>query len=304
VAQTERVAIVAELTTNHFGDRGRLENLIRAAHQSGADQVKLQKREVASFYSPSELAAPYASPFGTTIRDYRTQLELTAADFELVDKLCASLGIGWFASVLDKPSFEFLLQFSPTMIKLPSTISGHTDFLRYVADNYRGSVVLSTGMTDASYEDFIRTTFVKAERLFLLQCTSAYPTPAAGCNVAVVRHYHDLSRTDPRIIPGYSSHDTGWLASALAVAAGARMVEKHVKYGSTPWAHFDEVAVDVRTDDFATYVQRIRETEAILGSPVKAVADNERHKYPYHPVNGPAAPATARHPRPETAPPR
>ncbi len=282
MAQTERVAIVAELTTNHFGDRGRLESLIRAAHQSGADHVKLQKRDVASFYSPADLAAPYASPFGTTVRDYRTQLELTAADFELVDKLCASLGIGWFASVLDRPSFDFLRQFSPMMIKLPSTISGHTEFLRYVAENYTGSVVLSTGMTDASYEDFIRRTFVKAERLFLLQCTSAYPTPAADCNVAVVRHYHDLSRSEPRIVPGYSSHDNGWLASALAVAAGARMVEKHVKLGSTPWAHFDEVAVDMSNDDFASYVRRIRETESILGSPVKALTNNERHKYPCH----------------------
>jgi len=273
------VEIVAELTTNHFGDRVRLENMIRASHEAGADYVKLQKRDVESFYSPTELAAPYASPFGTTIRDYRTQLELTASDFELVDKVCSSLGIGWFASVLDRPSFEFMRQFSPSMIKVPSTISGHTDFLRYVARNFSGSVVLSTGMTDSSYEDFVTRTFIRAERLFLLQCTSAYPTRVEDCNVAVVRHYRDLSRADPRIVPGYSSHDDGWLASALAIGAGARMVEKHVKAGSTEWAHFDEVAVDLSNDDFARYVRRLREAETILGSPVKALTGNEHHKY-------------------------
>jgi N-acetylneuraminate synthase len=256
--------------------------MIRASHEAGADYVKLQKRDVESFYSPAELEAPYASPFGTTIRDYRTQLELTASDFELVDKVCSSLGIGWFASVLDRPSFEFIRQFSPTMIKLPSTISGHTDFLRYVAANFSGSVVLSTGMTDSSYEDFVLTTFVRAERLFLLQCTSAYPTPVEDCNVAVVRHYRDLSRADPRIVAGYSSHDDGWLASALAIGAGARMVEKHVKAGNTEWAHFDDVAVDLSNDDFARYVRHLREAETILGNPVKALTGNEHHKYACH----------------------
>jgi sialic acid synthase SpsE len=274
------VRIVAELTTNHFGDLGRLETMIRASHAAGANYVKLQKRDVESFYSPAELAAPYESPFGTTVRDYRRRLELGASDFEYVDKLCGSLGIDWFASVLDRPSFDFIQQFSPAIIKLPSTISGHTDFLRYVAGNFSGSVVISTGMTDEAYEDFVLRTFVRAERIYLLQCTSAYPTPPEDCNVAVVRHYHGISRTDPRVVPGYSSHDDGWLASALAVAAGARMVEKHVKAGRTPWAHFDTVAVDLSNGDFAEYVARVREAETVLGSPAKTHTPSEHHKYP------------------------
>nr|WP_296068277.1 N-acetylneuraminate synthase family protein [uncultured Actinoplanes sp.] len=272
--------VVAELTTNHLGDLGRLETMIRAAHAAGADYVKLQKRDVASFYSPDALRAPYASPFGTTVGDYRRQLELGLSDFEHVDKLCRTLGIGWFASVLDRPSFDFVQQFSPSMIKLPSTISGHTDFLRYVARNYAGSVVISTGMTDAAYESFVLKTFSRAERIYLLQCTSAYPAPPGDCNVAVVRHYHEISVRDRRVIPGYSSHDDGWLASALAVAAGARMIEKHVKSGRTPWAHFDDVAVDLSNGDFAAYVARIREAEQLMGSPVKAPAPSEHHKYP------------------------
>ncbi|QPR35832.1 N-acetylneuraminate synthase family protein [Delftia acidovorans] len=275
------VAIVAELTTNHFGDRGRLERMVRASKAAGADLVKVQKRDVQSFYTREQLSSPYVSPFGKTFADYRHQIELGREDFCYLDQLCRSLDMGWFASVLDEKSFHFMLEMDSEMpmVKLPSTISEHHDYLKYVAKNYRGAVVLSTGMTGADYEQFVLETFKSCERLYLLQCNSAYPTPLEDCNVAVVQRYREMARADPRIIPGYSSHDMGWKASALAVAAGARMVEKHVKMGNTEWAHFDAVAVDLSTPAFKDYVDHIREAEMILGSGVKKINQSEHHKY-------------------------
>jgi N-acetylneuraminate synthase len=88
-----------------------------------------------------------------------------------------------------------------------------------------------------------------------------------------------MSQTHTQVIPAYSSHDFGWMASALAVAAGAKMVEKHVKLGNTDWAHFDAVAVDLTTSEFADYVAKIREAEVIVGKEEKAVNSSEHHKY-------------------------
>lgn len=273
------VSVVAELTTNHFGDRLRLERMIRASKAAGADFIKLQKRDVNSFYTKEQLASPYVSPFGKTFADYRHQLELTKDDFEFAGKLCKDLDMGWFASVLDEASFHFMMDVGLPMVKLPSTISEHTDYLSYVAKNFKGSIVLSTGMTDRNYEKFVMETFVNCENLYLLQCNSAYPTPLEDCNISVVRHYHELSKENPRIIPGYSSHDFGWKASALAVAAGAKMIEKHVKLGNTEWAHFDAVAIDLTTPAFKEFIDQIRETEVILGSDNKKVNKSEHHKY-------------------------
>ncbi len=273
------VSVIAELTTNHFGDRGRLERMVRAAKAAGADYVKVQKRDVASFYSKEQLAAPYKSPFGKTFADYRHQLELDGDDFIFLENLCNTIGIKWFASILDEPSYRYLMDFNPAMVKLPSTISEHRDYLAIVADTCTKPVVLSTGMTDQAYEQWVLETFSKSEQLYLLQCNSAYPTPAHDCNVGVVRHYHALSKANPRIIPGYSSHDFGWFGSALAVAAGARMVEKHVKLGNTEWAHFDAVAIDLTTGDFKDYVTKIRETEIVVGTEEKQINASEHHKY-------------------------
>lgn len=273
------VSVIAELTTNHFGDRGRIDRMVRAAKAAGADFVKFQKRDVESFYTAEQLAAPYKSPFGTTFRDYRHQLELDADDFAYVDTLCKQLGIKWFASALDEASYRFLLDAGSHAIKLPSTISEHTHYLETVAKTCDRPIVLSTGMTDKAFEDWVVETFANSPELNLLQCNSGYPTPAEDCNVGVVRHYARIARENPRIVPGYSSHDQGWFGSALAVAAGARMVEKHVKLGNTEWAHFDAVALDLTKPDFKDYVQKIREAEIVIGTEEKAVNPSEHHKY-------------------------
>ena len=274
-----KVAVIAELTTNHFGERGRLERMVRAARAAGADYVKVQKRDVDGFYSAEQLSAPYKSPFGTTFGDYRHHLELSRDDFEFLDTLCRHVGIQWFASVLDESSYRFVLDFNPPLVKLPSTISEHTEYLARVAASCDRGIVLSTGMTDRAYERWVLETFDKAPVLYLMQANSAYPTPAKDCNVGVVRHYDFLSRQNPRIVPAYSSHDAGWFGSALAVSAGARMVEKHVKLGNTEWAHFDAVALDLTTADFKDYVAKIREAEVVVGSEEKTVNPSEHHKY-------------------------
>ncbi len=51
--ETPTVEITAEITTNHFGDLNRLEQLVHAAHAAGADWVKVQKRDVDTFYTGS-----------------------------------------------------------------------------------------------------------------------------------------------------------------------------------------------------------------------------------------------------------
>lgn len=274
-----KVKIVAEITTNHFGDWLRLEAMIISAKLAGADYIKLQKRDVLSFYTKEQLAMPYSSPFGEKFGDYRIGIELSLEQIVKVRDLCSRIGIGWFMSILDMPSFEFMRQFNPDIIKLPSTISEKKDYLKEVGSSFTGDLVISTGFTDKKYEQFILNNFTKARKIYLLQCNSAYPTPMFHSQIGVVRHYYNLSKLDSRIIPGYSSHDTGSLCSMMAVAAGAQMIEKHVKYGDVHWSHFDQVALNLLDDEFKTFVSDIRKAEKIVGSEQKEIKDSEHHKY-------------------------
>ncbi len=276
---TFKVKIVAEITTNHFGDMDRLKAMILAAKDAGADLIKLQKRDVETFYTIEQLDAFYRSPFGKTFYDYRIGIELNLEQFKLVDKYCKELNIGWFASILDIPSYEFIQEFEPNIIKIPSTISEHREYLSYIGKDFKNDVVISTGDTEQSYESFILNTFTKARKIYLLQCTSAYPTQIEEAQVSIVRHYYNLSKNDPRIIPGFSSHDIGSQCSMLAVAAGALMIEKHVKLGDVTWSHFDEVAVDLTNGDFDRFVADVRRAEKIIGNEHKVIYKSEHHKY-------------------------
>lgn len=273
------VKIVAEITTNHFGDKERLKVMILLAKEAGADYIKLQKRDVDSFYKIDTLSKSFHSPFGHTFRDYRLGLELTKEDFKWVDSFCKMVGIGWFASVLDSKSYEFIKELNPEFIKLPSTISEKKEYLKKVGEEWCGGLVISTGMTGPDYENFISESFKKSEKIYLLQCTSAYPAPEADAGIGVIRHYRDWSKLDPRIIPGFSSHDIGSLCSQMAVAAGAKMIEKHVKLGVVKWAHFDEVALDLATNEFANFVKDVRRAERIVGDERKKILESEHHKY-------------------------
>ncbi|RZF61671.1 N-acetylneuraminate synthase family protein [Sphingobacterium corticibacterium] len=277
--ETNKVIVVAEFTNNHVGDRNRLLKMIELAAESGADMIKVQKRDVGTFYTEQELDSPYSSPFGTTLREYRSAVELDDELFTLLDAECRKRNIPWFASALDWNSYLYLQKFDCPMIKLPSTISEHKNYLRKVADNFKGELVISTGFTDQSYENFVLQHLIRDKKLFLLQCTSSYPTPPEGCQIAVVRHYEQLRERYPNIVPGYSSHDLGSLGCMMAIAAGARMVEKHVKLGDLEWVHFDSVAIDLYNNQFKNFVNDIRKAEVMCGTRNKKVYTFEHHKY-------------------------
>lgn len=273
--------IVAELTNNHIGDAQRLRQMVRAAKKCGADMVKVQKRDVDSFYTEAELSSYYESPFGKTLGDYRRGVELNDELMQVLLEECNANQLVWFASVLDYPSLKFIEQYDCPLIKLPSTISNHKNFLRKAADEFSGDLVISTGFTDETYETFVLDTFTANRNLFLLQCTSSYPAPPEACQIAVVRHYDELrySHNLPNLYAGYSSHDLGSLGCMMAVAAGARMVEKHVKYGNLDWIHFDGVALDLSTNEFEQFVKDVRKAQRMCGSKQKKIHQAEHHKY-------------------------
>ena len=269
--------IVAELTNNHIGDADRLKKMIKLAKNAGADMIKIQKRDVETFYTEDELVTEYISPFGNKLKHYRDGVELNDALMKILITECEQNEIVWFSSVLDYPSLIFMEKFDPPLIKLPSTISNHRIFLKKAIDEFKGDLVISTGFTNKEYEKFVLENFFNDRNLFLLQCTSSYPTPPEACQIAVVRHYENLDY--PNLFPGYSSHDIGSLGSMMAVAAGAKMIEKHVKLGDLDWIHFDGVALDLATNQFESFVKDIRKATIMCGTKHKRIHLQEHHKY-------------------------
>jgi N-acetylneuraminate synthase len=281
VRKENYVLVVAEITNNHFGSIDRLEKIVRLCKDAGADMIKVQKRDVLNFFSDEKLKEKYNSPFGKTFLDYRLGCELSMENLKVLNSLCLELEIPWFASVLDKKSLEQIIELDPVLVKLPSTISRKTDYLTSVNKYYKGDLVISTGYTDNSYIEFIKKIFLDESKrnVWLLHATSAYPTPEEQAQIAVVRGYSKISNENSSIIAGYSSHDIDDLIPMLAVGAGAKMIEKHVKLGNADWIHFDQVALDLETDKFKEFVYKIRRVTKVTGNEKRRVQESENHKY-------------------------
>ncbi len=273
------VKVVAEITTNHYGDLNRLKALICEAAVAGAHGIKLQVRDINKLYSKEKLDESYVSPFGDTFRDYRQALELQRADWVTVSDYSRRLNLFWGVSVLDIGSYEFIKTFKPDFIKLPSTISEHLDLIEHVGADWGGELVFSTGFTDDGYDSFVVSKIKRAKAIYILQCTSSYPCRESDTNIRVIATYIERYKADPRVRAGFSSHDIGSLCSMLAIACGAKMIEKHIRFGKVDWGHFDGVAIDVTRGELRSFVNDMVRAEAIMGSGDKAVVPSEDHKY-------------------------
>ena len=102
----------------------------------------------------------------------------------------------------------------------------------------------------------------------MLHCVSSYPTSSINANINNINTIKELSKKYKNIIPGYSSHDLTRIGSSLAIGAGAKMIEKHVKLKTNDWGHFDQTALDVNLE-FPQFVEYLRSAEKMLGNDKK-----------------------------------
>ena len=134
-------------------------------------------------------------------------------------------------------------------------------------------------MTSEKYLQFILNLF-KKKKIVLMHAISSYPASFQDLNLDVLRKYVDVSKKNKNIIPGYSSHDIGNLGSILAVAIGAKVIEKHIKIGITDWMHYDDTALDAEFE-LPKFIEDLKKIRISLGSDRKKVYHFEHHKYTY-----------------------
>ncbi len=104
----------------------------------------------------------------------------------------------------------------------------------------------------------------------LLHCVSSYPVSDADAHLCWIGEL--AGRFGVPV--GYSDHTTDCLAGALAVAAGATVVEKHLTYDRAAAGPDHSASAD--PGQFARYVKLIRRAEGLRGAPGKRVLAGEQ----------------------------
>ena len=253
---------VAEFTTNHMGNLNVLLRMTERAAAAGCDLIKMQKKDVESFYSREKLDAPYESPYGHTYRDYRSLFEFGPEDLERFDRRCRDLGVGWFVTVQDLPSLTEMLAYDLPVYKVASSNARNHVFLAEVARQVPRDRELVISVAGSTLAEIDRTlSLFPHHPIALLHCVARYPCPAAELrlgNLDVMRQCF----ADDRIRIGYSGHEEGLAASYAAVALGAEMVERHFCLSRRSFVHHIECSLE--PDEFTELVATVRSGAPLL----------------------------------------
>ncbi len=260
--------VVAEIGINHNGDLEIAKSLITAAKHAGVNAVKFQKRTPELCVPLEQQSQMRETPWGyITYLDYRNRVEFGEKEFDSIDKHCRETGITWFASVWDEPSVDFLEKYNPACYKIPSASLTDHGLLRKIRATGRAKI-LSTGM---STMEQIRASVAEIgeDNLVITHATSTYPCEPDELNLRMIT----TLKKEFNCPIGYSGHEVGLVPSAVAVALGACMVERHITLDRAMWG--GDQAASVEPSGFEKLVKYVRVTEAAMGDGVKKVYESE-----------------------------
>ncbi len=251
-APGRKTFLIAEVGINHNGDVEKAKRLIDAAASAGADAVKIQT------YITEKRTKRDSPIFGI--------LKQCEIPFEGQRELFAHAkrkGVLLFSTPFDGESVAFLEEMQVPCYKIASFDLVNGPLLKEVASKGR-PVLLSRGMAEQKEIDAAVKTLQAAKTPFaLLHCISAYPVPSlSDLHLSTVRALAERYGCPA----GYSDHSPGIDASAIAVAAGADIIEKHFMLEND--ADAPDKPVSLGPAEFTKMVDRIREIETMLGEPL------------------------------------
>jgi len=202
-------------------------------------------------------------------------LELSREDFRAIKAHCDRRGIEFISTPYDLGSVGFLEGLGVRRFKVSSTDLTNRPLIEAIARTGR-QVILSTGMSTLAE---VRRTVGRIRELgnadlVILHTTTGYPTPPDQVNL---RAMQTLAREFPYPV-GYSDHTIGNEVAILAVALGARVLEKHLTLGRTMEGpdHF----ASAEPEEMRELVRAVRAVELALGTSEKAPSELEAENAP------------------------
>jgi len=277
LGNNEPVFIVAEAACNHMCDMELAKTMIDKASEAGADAIKFQTYKAEKLVTRNAVAF-WGNEKVSQIEYYKKLDKFGKREYEELFEYARDKGIIAFSSPFDKESAEMLDGIGMPAFKIASCDIPDIRFLRYVA-GFGKPIILSTGACIPEEIDrAIEVIFEQGNyQLILLACTLSYPTKYKDANLLRIQ---TLKERYPAMIVGLSDHtepDIHMMVPSIAVALGAKVIEKHytIDRTITGSGHFFAIT----PDDLKKMVKNIRLTEALLGDGSICVTKTEKRAW-------------------------
>lgn len=271
-----KTLIIAEAGVNHNGDMAMARKLIDAAAESGADLVKFQTFRADRLVTTGAEKARYqaeATGSGESQHSMIRKLELSREMHEDLIAHCLSRHIGFFSTGFDPESVDMLIELGVGQLKVPSGELTNFPYLRHVGACGL-PVILSTGMATMDEVKAAMGVLERAgtprEKITVLHCTTAYPTPMDDVNLSAMITMRDALG----VATGYSDHTSGIEVAIAAAALGASVIEKHFTLDRNLPGPDHKASLE--PSELKAMVSAIRNVERALGDGEKKPATAEQ----------------------------
>jgi len=212
--------IIAEAGANHNRDFNQALSLINVAVESGADACKFQTYSSETLYSKNTPDFAGYKNINKLIKD----IELPREWQKDLKQYCDEKGIEFMSTPFDEKAVDELVNLGVKRLKIAGFESTDFRFVDMVASS-KLPLVISLGI--GFKMNYLGKIFEIAEKygneLSFMHCNNAYPTPIEDVGIDIVKQLAH----DTRYKWGLSDHTESPFTPALAVAAGATIIEKH-----------------------------------------------------------------------------
>jgi N-acetylneuraminate synthase/N,N'-diacetyllegionaminate synthase len=217
--------ILAEIGVNHDGDVNLARQLIDHAHVATADAVKFQLFDADLLLAKSAGLVDYQKSSAESADDLLKPLQLTPDQLAPLIAHAHVLGIAAIVTPFSVELVPACVDIKVDAIKIASPDLVNKPLIEAAIETQL-PLIISTGAADL--EEIRRTVSWlddALERTILLHCVSSYPTEPERATLGAISA---LRQHFPTLPIGYSDHTVETFTAALAVAAGACILEKHL----------------------------------------------------------------------------
>ena len=258
-----KVEIIAEAGLNHNGKIKNAIKLIQIAKAAGADYIKFQ------LYKTSHLINRNYQHETVNYEEMYKKFynrEFSQNQWEKIINHAKKRKIKIFFSVFDLPSIDLIKKFNIKILKIPSGEINNVPLLKKI-NSLRFKVILSTGMSTLK-EIKKAINILKNCEVKILYCVSEYPT--LNPNLKTINFF----KKNFKKVIGFSDHTKEIITPALAVAAGAEVIEKHFTYYKNQ--KIGDHNFSLNPNELIEMVKNIRIAEKFLGTIKRNISSNEK----------------------------
>ena len=267
------VYIIAEIGVNHNNNLDISKKLINFCSNQKINAVKFQTFKAENLALQNTKKVKYQK---LNTKDKEThykmlkKLELSNKDHIYLKKYCEKKGLEFISTPYDVESARFLISINLKTIKVASADLTDHFIHEYLAGTNK-KIIISTGMS--KLKDILDTLKIYKKKghksLSLLHCVSNYPCSNASLNLNCI----DTLKKYVKNV-GFSDHSRDHLSSALAIAKGASIIEKHITLDNNLPGPDHKTSLNLR--DFKKFVSQLRKAEIILGTNLKKIQPEEK----------------------------